>query len=456
LGRNLYDLRFGRSNGGVSVTNQKAQLIRGIGAIGGSFLVLNGMIGAGIFALPSAVAARAGILSPWLFVAAGLLIILIVLAFAELGSYFKDSGGPALYSTTAFGPVVGFGTSWIYYVSRIASTAANSHAIALYLGSVGTAWAWFDTPTGHAVVVTVVIGGLTLINVLGVKDSIRTLALFTFFKVVPLVMLIVLGLQFVSPDVLFPDTLPTIDDPGGTMLLLFYAFIGFEAIVMTAGETKNPRRTIPMAMLKTVLIITVLYFLIMLVYVVALPDELDSGGTLADVASKIFGPVGAVVIALTAVFSIGGNLAGSVLSASRLTLSMSEQQLLPGWFGRIHPRYASPANSVLFFGGIALAVALSGTFVKLAIASTLTRMIVYSVSIAALPIIKKRADPEVVANAFRLPGGYTIPVIALGLCIWIASHSKLESWLFTGGLLLVGLVLFGVEKLLLGRSESTS
>ena len=434
------------------MTSQKPHLIRGIGAIGGSFLVLNGMIGAGIFALPSAVAERAGVLSPWLFVGAGLLVVMIVLAFAELGSYFRDSGGPALYSTKAFGPVVGFGTSWIYYVSRISSTAANSHAMALYLGTV---WAWFDTPMGHSVVVIVVISSLTLINVLGVKDGIRTLAMFTFFKVVPLLMLIVLGLQFVNADVLFPDALPTIDDPGGTMLLLFYAFIGFESILMTAGETKNPRRTIPLAMLKTVLIITVLYFLIMLVYVVVLPDDLDSGATLSDVARRIVGPVGAVVIALTAVFSIGGNLAGSVLSASRLTLSMAEQHLLPQWFGNIHAKYSSPANSILFFGGVAMAVALSGTFVKLAIASTLTRMIVYSVSIASLPIIKKHADPEVVASAFRLPGGYTIPVIALGLCIWIASHSKPESWIFTGGLLLVGLALFGIEKLVLRSHRQT-
>lgn len=433
------------------MASHKTQLIRGIGTIGGSFLVLNGMIGAGIFALPSAVAGRAGVLSPWLFVGAGLLVILIVLAFAELASYFRDSGGPALYSTTAFGPVVGFGTSWIYYVSRIASTAANSHAMALYLGSI---WAWFDTWAGHALVVTAVISGLTLVNVLGVRDSVRTLALFTFFKVVPLLVLIVLGLQFISPDVLFPDTFPTINDPGGTLLLLFYAFIGFEAVVMTAGETQNPRRTIPLAMIKTVVAITVLYLLIMLVYVVVLPDELDSGATLADVASRMVGPAGAVVIALTAVFSIGGNLAGSVLSASRLTLSMAEQNLLPQWFGRIHTRYASPANSVLFFGAIALAVALSGTFVKLAIASTLTRMIVYSVSIAALPVIKKNADPEVAANAFRLPGGYTIPVTALALCIWIGSHSSLESWTFTAGLLLVGLALFGLEKLVLGKGRA--
>jgi APA family basic amino acid/polyamine antiporter len=407
------------------------------------------MIGAGIFALPSAIAASAGVLSPWLFVVAGALFILIVLPFAELGSYFRDSGGPALYSTIAFGPVVGFSTSWIYYVSRVSSTAANSHAIALYLGSI---WAWFDTPAGHAVVVTIVIVSLTLVNAHGVKDGIRALTLFTFFKLVPLLMLIVLGLQFVSPDILFPETMPTVTDPGGTMLLLFYAFIGFEAIAMTAGETKNPRRTIPMAMFRTVLVITLFYFLIMLVYVAVLPDELNAGATLADVASRIVGPWGAFIIALTAVFSIVGNLTGSILSASRLTLSMADQRLLPQWFGKIRVESASPANSVLFFGAITLAIALSGTFAKLAIASTLTRMIVYGVSIAALPIVKKHADPEAAANAFKLPGGFTIPAIALGICIWIASHSKPGQWVFTGGLLLVGLVLFGIEKLVIQRA----
>ncbi|NIS91271.1 MAG: amino acid permease [Woeseiaceae bacterium] len=433
------------------MATQKAHLIRGIGAIGGSFLVLNGMIGAGIFALPSVVAERAGVLSPWLFVAAGLLIIMIVLAFAELGSYFRESGGPALYAARAFGPVVGFGTGWLYYVSRISSMAGNSHVIATYLG---TFYAWFDTTLGHNVVVVALISALTFINVLGVKDSIRALSMFTFFKVIPLLILIILGLKAFSPDILFPETLPSIEDPGGTVLLLFYAFIGFEAIVMTAGETKNPRRVIPLTMVKTVLVITLLYFLIVLAYVLVLPDKLDSGATLADMAYRLAGGVGATVIALTAIFSIGGNLAGSMLAAPRLTLAMADERLLPGWFSRIHDKYSTPANSIVFYGVIAIAVAVSGTFVKLAIASTLTRIIVYSVSIAALPIIKRQADPDVVANAFKLKGGYTIPVIALGLCGWMAWHSSLESWIFVGQLLVVGLVLFGIEKLILGRNKS--
>ena len=111
------------------------------------------MIGAGIFALPSAVAERAGVLSPWLFLAAGLMIITVVLALAELASYFRDSGGPVLYATAAFGPLAGFSTGWIYYISRVAAVAANMHVMALYLGAV---WPWFDTPPGHAAVVIAV------------------------------------------------------------------------------------------------------------------------------------------------------------------------------------------------------------------------------------------------------------------------------------------------------------
>ena len=408
------------------------------------------MIGSGIFALPGAVAERAGLLSPVMFIAAGLLIIVVVLAFAELGSYFRDSGGPALYATKAFGPLVGFSTSWVYYISRIASTAANSHALALYLGVV---WPWFDTAWGHRVVVVAVLAALTLINVRGVKDSVRTLALFTFFKVVPLIMLILLGLQFVSPDVLFPEPLPTIDDPGGTMLLLIYAYIGFEALSMTAGETKNPRRTIPWALVWSVVAVAGLYYLIMLVYVAVLPDELDSGATLADVARRIAGPVGAVVIALTAAASITGNLSGSLLAGPRLTLSMAEQGLVPEWIGTVHPKFLTPANSIMLLGGLAMLVALTGTFVKLAIASSLARLIAYGVSIAALPVIRRAADEETRRNAFRLPGGYLVPAIALGLCVWMASFSSAESWRFIAVLLLAGFLIYGIERFAQARAN---
>ncbi len=428
-----------------SMTNQKVHLIRGIGMIGGALIVVNGMVGAGIFALPAVVAERAGVLSPWLFLGAGVLIVMVVLTLAEVASYFRESGGPALYATRAFGPLIGFSTGWLYYVSRASAIAANSHVMAKYLGVL---WPWFDTNAGHALVIIVVCGALTLVNVVGVKGGVRTLAFFTFFKLIPLMILILLGLQYVSPAVLFPDNLPTIDDLGGTTLLLIYAFVGFESVLITAGETENPRATIPSALVRTVIATGAFYFLISLVYVAVLPSD-TSGGTLVDVGRKLAGPVGAVAITLTAVFSIGGNLSSTMLAVPRLTLSLAENHLLPQWFGRIHEKYASPANSIMFLGGLATLLALSGSFVRLAIASSLTRLITYAVCIAALPVIKKQADNEARQKAYRLKGGYTIPVIAFGVCVWMASHSSIESWKFVAGLLGAGLALFWIERSLL-------
>jgi APA family basic amino acid/polyamine antiporter len=420
------------------------KLIRGIGIYGSAFLALNGMIGAGIFALPAAVAAQAGVWSPWLFLGVGLLIITVVLTFAELSSYFRISGGPVLYATRAFGSLVGFSTGWIYYVSRAAAVAANSNAMAIYIAAI---WPWFGSTAGHAAVVLVVCGGLTLINVLGVKDSVRTLALFTFFKLIPLLIMIVIGLQYVSPELLFPENMPTIEDLGGTTLLLIYAFVGFEQVLITAGETARPKVTIPKALILTMIATGLLYFLIVLVFVAVLGGDVDKTATLVDVGRKLAGPVGAFAITAAAIFSIGGNLAGTMLAVPRATFSLAEHRLLPQWFGQIHEKFSTPANSVVFLGVLAAALGLSGSFVFLATASSLTRLITYIVCIAALPVIKGNADTATIARAFRIPGGYTVPVVALILCLWVARHSEAKSWELTGALLIIGLALYGLEQL---------
>lgn len=427
-----------------AVASPKGQLVRAIGVLGGAFLVLNGMIGAGIFALPSVVAAEVGILSPWLFLGAGVLIITVVLTFAELSSYFRISGGPVLYATRAFGSLIGFSTGWIYYVSRAAALAANSNAMAVYLAALAP---WFGTGAGRAAVIVAVCGGLTVVNVLGVKDGVRTLAVFTVLKVVPLLIMILLGLQYVSPDTLFPDNMPTIDDLGGTTLLLIYAFVGFETVLITAGETAKPKVTIPTALVTTVIATGILYFLIVLVYVSVYTGEFTESATLVDVGRELAGPVGAVAITLAAVFSIGGNLSSIMLAVPRLSLSLAEHRLLPPWFGQVHAKYSTPHNSIAFLGGLSMVLALSGSFARLAIASSLTRLLVYIVCIAALPVIKGQADRLTRDRAFRIKGGYTIPVVAFGLCLWMVSYSSADSWQLVGILLGAGLVLYWLEQM---------
>ena len=417
-------------------------LVRGIGFMGLAVIVINSMIGAGIFALPAAVSARAGVLSPWLFLAVGLLIISVVLTFAELSSYFKSSGGPVLFTTTAFGPLAGFTTGWVLFVSRMAAFAANTTVMAVYLGAI---WPWFSEGIGRTLLIVVVTSVLTYVNLIGVKEGVRTMAVITIFKLTPILLLIVLGLQHVSSDILFPATMPTIDDLGGTTLLLVYAFVGFESVTIVSGESKNPTQTMPRALVMTVIATGILYFLIVLAYISVLPDAGASGATLIDVGRELMGPAGAVLITLAAFFSIGGNLSSIMLAVPRLTFALAQDRLLPKWFGQIHEKYSTPGNSIIFLGGLGLIFALTGSFAYLAAASSLMRLIAYVLCISALPAIRRKATAAEKADAYRLKGGYTIPAFALVLCIWIGAQSSLLSWQVTGGLVAAGLALYAVS-----------
>lgn len=435
------------SNGG----HHKGQLIRAIGYLGIAVLALNSVIGGGIFGLPARVVERAGLASPWLFLIVGLLVITIVLTFAELASYFRESGGPVLFTTKAFGPFIGFGTGWIYYISRIAAFAANSNLLADYLGSL---WSPVASGAGRMALITVVCAGLTWANYIGVRDGVRTLSVLTVLKLTPIIVLILVGLPYVSADTVVPAEMPVIDDLGGTVLLMIFAFVGFESTTIVSGESKDPRRSLPSALVRTTIFIGVFYFLVVLVYVAVLPQVGEGRGTLVAMGEFLLGPVGAIAITIAAVFSIGGNLGAILLAVPRLTFALAEERLLPRWFGAVHQRYATPGNSILFLGAFSLVLALTGSFVFLAIASSLTRLITYILSICALPFIRRQASEEDRKRVYRLKGGYTIPAAALAVSVWIAAQSELESWLLTGGLLAVGLVLFAIARVMHRRSAT--
>jgi len=431
------------------MTNGKgAQLRRDIGFFGAAFLVLNAMIGAGIFALPGKVAVNAGMLSPWLFLAVGVVFLAVVVTFAELASYFRESGGPVLYATHAFGPLAGFGTGWVLFLSRMTAFAANANVMAIYLGSL---WPWFGEGVGRAAVISVITLGLTYANILGVRDGVRTMGVFTILKVLPLILLVLLGLQHVTAGTLIPSAAAVIDDLGGTTLLLVYAYVGFETMAVTAGETAEPRRTLPRALMRTVIGTGILYFLIVLVFISVIPPDTYADATLVDVGRALAGPAGAIAITLAAVFSIGGNLAGTMIAAPRLIFALAENRLLPAWFGNIHPTYATPDHSVLVMGGLAMVMALTGSFVELAVASSLSRMLSYIVCIASLPIIRNRASDATKARAYRIRGGYLVPLAGLVICVWLTAQATAENWRTVGLLLAIGVVLYAVERRFLTR-----
>ena len=192
--------------------------------------------------------------------------------------------------------------------------------------------------------------------------------------------------------------------------------------------------------------IALLYFLVVLVFVSVISSDQYGDATLVDVGRSLAGPFGAIAITMAAVFSIGGNLAGSILAAPRIIFSMAENRMLPAWLARVHPNFSTPDRSILLMAGMALVLALTGSFVKLAIASSIVRLLGYMVCIASIPAIRRRADAGAQERAFRLKGGYTVPVIALGICFWLLAQSRQESWIAVGVLLSIGWLFYAIEQ----------
>lgn len=416
-------------------------LRREIGRWGFGALALNSTIGAGIFALPAVAVQQAGWFSPWVFALCGLLVMAVVLVFARVASLVGDTGGPVAYATGAFGPFAGFQAGWLLTLSRAAAFAANAHLLVAYL-------AWFAPPLGdgaaHTAAVIALCVALAAVNVVGIRQGMLALFVLTLLKLLPLLALIALGLGEIRAEIFSAEAMPPAGTLGATMLVVFYAFVGFESAVIPAGEARDPRRDIPRALVVTVLAITLFYVLLQAVAVSVDPGIGGSEKPLADVASVLLGAVGAGIVALAAVFSIGGNLTASMLAAPRLLFALGERGSLPAWFGRVHDRFQTPANAIVFYGLFTVLLALSGGFVWLAVISTVVRLLVYLLCIAALPVLERRADDD--GDGFRLPGGYAIPLAAAGVSLWLMSHAPVRSWLGAAAFVALGALVYALAQ----------
>lgn len=419
-------------------------LPRHLGLFGLWLLVVNGLIGAGIFGLPGGAAKLAGEYSPLIYLFCALLILPILLCMAELASYFRGSGGPVRYGTAAFGPFIGFQAGWLYYIARLVSFAANT---VLLVDSIGYFWPAATAGINRSILLSLIISCLTLLNVIGSVRAMRSLALLTVIKFAVLLLLVVAGAAYLGGQML-----PTFNpanvfsspyDIGAATLLLIYAFVGFESVVVPAGEAKNPARDMPRALILGLLLVTLLYVGIQLVSVAAVPAIADSSSPLLDVAASLFGPVGAIILMLGVVASVAANLLGAIFSTPRASFALAEDGSLPRWFARVQPRFLTPANSIIFFGVLALLLTLYGSFLWLAAATVVSRLLLYGLTCAAVPVLR----PKLAASdSFVLPLGYTIPLLGLASCVWLALQVSLSSVLATALFVLLGTALYFLAR----------
>jgi basic amino acid/polyamine antiporter, APA family len=408
------------------------RLRREIGFTGSAFLSFNGIVGAGIFALPATLHVQFGAFSPWLFPIFGLLILLVALPFARLAALFPVSGGPVAY-TAAFGPLASFQAGWLYYLARVTALAANANVFATYAA---TLWAPLGTAAGRAAIIVALCGSLTLINMVGVRRAVRALDGLTLLKAAPLIGLAIWGLVAAADGLPPPGPVPPLGGVEAAALIVLYAFIGFENSVVPAGETDDPGRTIPRALILTIVATAALYFVIQLAYVAVMPAGEAPEAPLVAFASEVAGPAGALLLTVAALSSVAGNLAGSLTSTPRVTFALAQEGLLPRWFGRVSERFHTPANSVLFMGLLGAVLALTGSFLWLAIVSTLARLFVYAGSIAALPRAERRTSV----------GSYVLIGAVLIVCAWAALQSEWASWRMLLILVGVGLLLYALAR----------
>ena len=411
---------------------------RTVGFWGTALFPVNGMIGAGIFALPAVLAAGVGSFAPWLMLAGGIAFMPLALCYAWLARRFEHSGGPVLYGEAAFGRFVGFQAGWARYASAIVTAAANTSVMVAYMAALFPA---LSDPVIEMGAIATILAIITYVNLIGMGRAVSMLGVMTVVKVLPLVALVVSALFAGNPGIGF--VIPEFSDVETVILLTFYAFMGFEAVTEPAGEMKKPRRDIPLAIVTMVAAVTALYMAVIWAYLAIAPDIPNEDNALAGAALETMGDIGAVAIVIAAAFSIAANNFNGSTTQPRLVYGMAQRGMLPKWFLGVSEKYGTPANAILFTGVASIAFGMWEGFAALAVAGTLTRLVTYCICAAALPTLEWREGKLQMLHA-------VCAVIAIGISIFVAMQVSAQAVQVLAGILALGTLFYFVA----GRGEA--
>jgi amino acid transporter len=397
------------------MTDEK--LIRGIGRWDLTSVVINTIIGAGIFGLPSKVQALIGTYSLFAFIACALIITFIILCHAEVASRFKSTGGAYLYAKEAFGQTFAFEVGWVYWIVRLTTFAANCNLFVTYLG--------FFLPEAsntavRIIIVATVVVGLGAVNVIGVRQSATMTNFFTVGKLVPLFVFIAVGLFFIQPENFSFDAVPAYSSFSSAVLILIYAFVGFEVALIPAGEVKDPQKNYPFALLTALAVVAFIYILVQVVSIGTLPNLAESERPIADAAYAFMGPIGAAIIVAGALISILGNLNVGVLGGSRILYAMGERDQLPTVLARTHSRFRTPWVAIVLNGLIIFILTIQASFLTAVAIATITRLLVYATTCASLIVFRQRND--IPPAPFLVPFGVAAALLSLALIAWLLTN----------------------------------
>ncbi len=393
------------------MTQSSHALVRTIGRWSLTALMVNSIVGVSIFKLPADLAARLGRLSPLSCLGAGVGILIIAGCIAEVSSYYDETGGLYLYARDALGRFVGLLVAWLTWLTRIAAPAAAANLFCTYAAQFYPA---LGTRRGELLLLGALIGHLALLNYVGVKTGKNVSNFFTAIKVGFLLFFVVAALLalLLKPELRVVAPLPAASAKNWfqAMLLLVYAYGGFEGALFVGGETTNPKRDTPIALLTALGVVCVIYTAVQFTVVAILPDAGASARPLADAAQRFLGPEGGIVIALAALVSAYGYLSANLLHAPRVTFALAEQGDFPALLGAVHPRYRTPYVSIVVYAVLVFVFAALGNFEWNAVLSAVSRLAVYGALAVAVPLLRRRSDRQA---QFVLPAPYLFAGLSL-------------------------------------------
>jgi basic amino acid/polyamine antiporter, APA family len=396
--------------------------IRSIGKWTLTALVINSIIGSGIFGLPSELTRLLGRASPLAMLVAAFAMATMILCMAEVASQFSEAGGPYLYIRAAFGRFSSIQIGWFHLLAGIGGGAASAALFTSYLTALIP---WVGRGPNRALLLFILIAIPTAANYVGVRSGARLGTLLTLLKLLPLALIISLGVFRFNHHVQLLHA-SEITSPGRAswltaILLLVFSYAGSEDALVPAGEMKEPRRTVPFALLTGLLGCVILYALLQFVTVAAIGAR-TTDRPLADTASVLLGRDGEVFVVIAVMMSTYGWLSGAILNLPRLACSLALGGDFPTFLGRLHARFKTPAAAIVVFSGIVWGLAATGTFLWAAALSGGATVIIYSGMCAALIRLRQRRPH---ADALRIPFGRTLAVV--GILIALALLMQLQA-----------------------------
>lgn len=401
---------------------------------------INATVGSGVFALPDDIFRAMGGWSPIAYVLCTLLLLPVALCFAELASRHEHTGGSYLYVRNAFGNGTGYIVGWYCWANTFVSWAANT---TLFVDLVGQRAGLSSPLLGKAAVLSFVIA-LGAINYIGVKPGAVLINVVVIGKL-GAILCFVLWAMLHADATRLGGALPA----GGRgvaqgVYLALFPLQGFEVTPITAGETQNPKRSIPLGTMGALVGSAALFVVVQAVLVTTHPDL----GAVSDVplvtGARAIAPALGLIVLIGSIVSIGGFTAGSALGAPRYAHAIAAHGLLPKRLASVHRRFGTPHVAIVVTTAATAVLAVLFDYRRLVGMSNVTVVFQYFFTCAAVPFLRRKMPAT--DGGWKVPGGWFIPIIGAAGSLALFSGAQRSEYVFAGVTLLIGIAVAVVSS----------